>query len=265
MDEFLKGKLSKAKLAELDRMGIDPNIWAEQFVEQSNIHGTKGVFGGTNSYYYDWNNLAAKSKMSEAIHSATRNTIIRRGKADMPFFANNPVLSLVTQFMGWGFAAFNRYTVPLLQRHEANQIIGTVLIAMTASMEGVTRKLARGEEVDLDNENFMAEAFSNSAPFAMLYKTAMFANQFMDNEFLNSMQNDKQRHITAAGLGGGPGLGVLEAYKNIFTMIGTGQYNKNDIAKGVRSIPGMQAWWDYQLQQKFIDSVTEGLPESRAK
>jgi hypothetical protein len=265
MSKYTKGTISKKESAELSRIGLDPERWAKPFMEQVELHGQKGVFGGYDSYFYNWTDKAASVKMSESIHVATRNTIIRKGKADAPFFVNNSVLSLVTQFMGWGFAAFNRYTIPLLQRGEANQIIGTMLMAMVASMEGVTRKLARGEEVDMDDENFMVEAFSNSAPLAMIYKTAMFANQFLDNDFLTSLQNDKQRSITQLGMIGGAGFGVLKDYARVISMIGSNDYNKQDIARLVRAIPGAQAWWAYQIQQKFIDAVTENLPDTRQK
>ncbi len=265
MAQHVNGTISKKGLRELDRIGLNADEWSKTFMEQFSQHGEKGVFGGYQSYYYNWSNSAAKVKMGNAILNGTRNTIIRKGKADAPFFVNNSVLSLVTQFMGWGFAAFNRYTVPLLQRGEANQIIGAVTMAMVASMEGVTRKLARGEEVDMNDENFMVEAFSNSAPFAMLYKSAMFANQFMDNEFLNSMQNDKQRNITQLGMVGGAGFGVLKDYANVIKMFGTQDFNKQDFTKMFRAIPGLTHWWSYQLQQKFLDSVTEGLPEKPEK
>jgi hypothetical protein len=263
MDKHLNGTLKKSERLELDRLGLNPDTWAKPFMDEFGRFGEKGIFGGYQSNFYNWENLEARVKMADSIHIATRNTIIRKGRADAPFFVNNSVLSLVTQFMGWGFAAFNRYTVPLLQRGEVNQIIGTMVIAMTASMEGVTRKLARGEEVDMDDENFIAEAFSNSAPFAMLYKSAMFANQFMDNDFLNSLQNDKQRHITQLGMVGGAGIGVINDYLRVIQMIGTQDFNKADISKAVRAIPGMQSWWMYQLNQKFIDAATEGLPAQR--
>lgn len=263
MNKYLKGSLSKSEAKELSRIGLDPERWAKTFMDEFERHGEKGVFGGYDSYYYNWTNKEASVKMSQTIHSATRNTIIRKGNADAPFWVNNSVLSLVTQFMGWGFAAFNRYTVPLLQRADANQITGTILMAMVASMEGVTRKLARGEEVDFDDENFMVEAFSNSAPLAMIYKTAMFANQFLDNDFLTSLQNDKQRAISQLGMISGAGFGVLKDYARGISMFGTGDYNKQDIARLVRAIPGAQAWWFYQIQQKWLDAATEGLPEIR--
>jgi len=263
MHKFQNGTLSTREAKELSRMGLDPEIWAEPFIKQFNEHGIKGVFGGYDSYFYNWTNRDAKLKMAQTIHTSVRNLIVRRGRADMPLIFNNPVLSLVTQFMGWGFASFNRFTVPLLQRGDANAITGTILMAMVASMEGVTRKIARGEEVDFDDENFMAEAFSNSAPFAMLYKSAMFANQFLDNDFLTSMQNDKQRAISQLGMISGAGFGVIKDYAKVLSMIGSNDYNKQDIAKLVRAIPGTQAWYLYQIQQKFIDAATEGLPERR--
>ncbi len=263
MHKFQNGTLSAKQAKQLSRMGLDPERWSKPFIEQFEQHGTKGVFGGYDSYYYNWTDQAAKLKMAESIRSGTRNIIIRRGKADMPFIFNNDILSLVTQFMGWGFAAFNRYTVPLMQRMDANAITGSILMGMVASMEGITRKLARGEEVDMDDENLIVEAFSNSAPFAMLYKSAMIANQFLDNDFLTSLQNDKQRSISQLGIISGAGFGVIKDYARVLSMIGTNDYNKQDISKLVRVIPGAQAWWLYQMQQKFIDAATEGLPERR--
>src|SRR5690606_4147 len=199
--------------------------------------------GGYRSQYHTWQDFAARNKMADAVRFMVRDTIIKRGAFDQPFIMNNPIMQTWFLFTGWGFAAFNRYTIPLLQRFEANQILGTVLIAGAAAMEGVSRKLARGEEVDMDDEHFFLEAFSNSGVTSMIYKSAMMANALLDNEAMKNLTNDKYKNISVLGSFGGPGLGLLKDYAGVMSMVATGKFNQTDIKKGFRSIPLLQPFY----------------------
>lgn len=263
MEQYKKGKLSQNKINDLERLGIHPDKWADQFVEQSEKFGKKGIFGGRQSYFYEWDNDAAKVKMANAVFIATRDTIIKRGRSDLPLWLNNEYLGVISQFMGWSFAAFNRYTIPLLQRGEANMILGTAAMSLTASTEGMLRKWSRGEEVDLEDENFIAESLGNSAVTSIIYKAAMFSNLFLSTEALEKLKNDKYRGFSFMGAVSGPAFGVLDDYLKATTMFTTQQLNKKEFSRLVLSLPGTQSWMFRRLQNQFIDAVTDGWPETR--
>lgn len=262
MHSYKAGKLSKKKHREMMNIGIDPEKWANRIVDQTSKFGKKGVFGGYQSYYFDWDDIQALNKMSDAIFTGTRDTIIKKGLGDAPLLLqNNEAISLFTQFMGWSFAAFNRYGVPLMQSADARMVAGTALMAMTASMEGITRKISRGEEVDLDDENFFAEAFGNSPATAMIYKATMNANAFLDIDFLNKLQNDKYAGVLKMGALGGPGIGVINDLYQMAQMFTKGDLNKKQFTRGVLAVPGIQAWHSRWIENAFIDAVTQGWPE----
>src|SRR5690606_28221301 len=126
--KHVDGKLTKKEFRVLENAGINPDKWADRFIKSFNDSGgTKGIAGGYRSQYHTWQDFAARNKMADAVRFMVRDTIIKRGAFDQPFIMNNPIMQTWFLFTGWGFAAFNRYTIPLLQRFEANQILGTVL------------------------------------------------------------------------------------------------------------------------------------------
>lgn len=258
--KFQKGKLSEKGMRELDRAGIDPAKWAERMLKQYKSHGKQGLFGSHQSHFFNWSDAEAKVKFSQALYADVNNTIIRRGRVDMPFMFNNHIIATMTQFMGWSFAAFNRYTVPVLQRGEANHLMGALLMGYLGAFEVITRKWARGEEVDLDEINFPAEALANSGVTSLIFKGAMMANAMMGGGVLDKLKTDKYRNQTLQGMIGGPSLGVLGNAYNVLKMIGNNDYNKHDIESGLRSLPIINNAYTYRLMTKFSDTVTDGLP-----
>jgi len=257
------GTINKRQQRNLSRLGIEHEEWSEIFMEQFKEFGEKGLFGGYQSNYYLWSDTAAKNKMGQAILMAVNDTIIKRQVGNEPFWMSNPVMSMVTQFMGWGFSAFNRYTIPFLQRPDAHMIIGTMSLGFIGAMEECLRKWARGEEVDLDNNKLIIGAFSNSAPFVMPYKAAMLANVLLDSKTLEGLKNDKQRGILALGMIGGPAFGYAKDFTTMVQMFGTGKFNEEGFKKGIRVLPFTQWWWTYRMSQAFLGKATEGLPRTK--
>lgn len=263
LDRSAQGKLSERQRQNLSLLGIEAKEWTPVFMEQFKNHGEKGIAGGYQSNYHLWENTAAKNKMSQAILMAVNDTVIKRQAGNEPFWVSNPMMSIVTQFMGWGFSAFNRYTIPFLQRADAHQVIGTVAMGLIGSLEECLRKWARGEEVDLDNDKLIIGAFSNSAPFAMLYKAAMMSNVLLESKTLESLKNDKQRGILALGMIGGPAFGWAKDFTTGLQMFGTGKFNQDGFKKFARTIPATQWWWTYRASNAFLGKLTEGLPRTK--
>lgn len=263
MDRAAEGRLSERQRRNLSLLGIEAEDWAPTFMEQFKAHGEKGIAGGYQSNYHLWEDTAAKNKMAQAMLMAVNDTIVKRQVGNEPFWVSNPMMSLVTQFMGWGFSAFNRYTIPFLQRADAHMVIGTISMGLIGSLEECLRKWARGEEVDLDSDKLIIGAFSNSAPFTMLYKAAMMSNVLMESKTLESLKNDKQRGILALGMIGGPAFGWAKDFTTGLQMFGTGKFNQDGLKKFARTVPGTQWWWTYQASNAFLGKLTEGLPRTK--
>lgn len=263
LDRAAQGKLSERQRRNLSLLGIEAKEWSPVFMEQFKIHGEKGIAGGYQSNYHLWENTAAKNKMSQAILMAVNDTVIKRQVGNEPFWVSNPMMSIVTQFMGWGFSAFNRFTIPFLQRADAHMVIGTVAMGLIGSIEECLRKWARGEEVDLDNDKLIIAAFSNSAPFAMLYKAAMMSNVLLDSKTLERLKNDKQRGILALGMVGGPAFGWAKDFATGLQMFGSGKFNQDGFKKFSRTIPATQWWWTYRAYDAFLGKATERLPRTK--
>jgi len=257
------GKLSEKNRRNLSLLGIEANDWKDTFIKQFNEHGSKGISGGYQSNYYLWGDTAAKNKMGSAINMSVNGTIIKRQVGNEPLALNNPVLSLFTQFMGWGFSSFNRFTIPMLQRADANMVIGAIGMGMMAVLEEISRKWARGEEVDMDSDEMLIAAFSNSAPFVMPYKAAMFANGLMDSDTLNKLKNDKTKNIMQLGMVGGPGLGFLKDFASSTEMFASGKWNQEGFKQAAKMIPGTQWWWTQRMADMIRESYTDGLPKTK--
>ncbi len=260
--KFTNGKASAKSIKYLERYGINAEQWAKRFREQFETHdGHRGVFGGYQSNWADWTDKQAMMKMAQSINMAVADTIIKRGRVDMPFWMNGPAAQVVTQFMGWSFAAFNRFAVPIMQNpFQIQKAYGALLMMTISSFEVVSRKWARGEEVDLEDENFVAEAFANSAPTAMLYKSLMMANTFLRNDVIDKLKTDRYRTLTVSGLMMGPSAGIAQDWANLAIMIGSRDFNQKDIERAVRATPVINNWYTYQLISKVLEAATSGLP-----
>jgi hypothetical protein len=263
MAQAEKGNLSSNNRQKLSMLGIEADEWAAEFNKEFKTHGRKGIAGGYQSYYYNWANTQAKNKMGNAINMAVNGTIIKRQVGNEPFVFSNPIISMVTQFMGWGFSSFNRYTLPMLQKADANMVIGTMGLGMMSVLEEASRKWARGEEVDLDSDEMLIAAFSNSAPFVMPYKAAMLANTFIESDTLNKLKNDKHKNIFQLGLVGGPAFGFVKDFATAVHMFGSGKFNQDGFKKATKMIPGTQWWWTYRMADMLRESFTDGLPKTK--
>jgi hypothetical protein len=128
----------------------------------------------------------------------------------------------------------------------------------------IFRKISRGEEVDMDSDEILKEAFANSGATSLLYKSAQWANAVVggDVEFL---KNDKSRNITQLGMVGGPAIGIGQSIGNVLLMMAQRAWNQEDIAKGARAIPVINQFYTYQIIQDGLDKLTSGLPATRAQ
>ncbi len=263
MFKFKEGTLSKKELTNLLQLGIDPNQWAERFIGQFKQHGgEKTKVGGYYSNYYDWHDSESVVKMGDAIRNGVRQSILKKGIGDAPFWTNDPVWGMVTHLKGWLFAAFNRYTVPTMQRIDSEKALGMGLMLLMGAMVDPLRKWSRGEEYDFsDPKKFAWDTLSNSGVMGIMTDFLQDANVLTHGEFLGNMQNDKYRDRTFLGVLGGPLGGTADDILNVFTSFASGKINQQDMNRFVRLIPFTQAWYLRYLSNKLVEQFD--LPENR--
>lgn len=264
MFDFERGKLKPKDKQALLTYGLDPNKWSKRFVEAfKGAEGESGTLGGHQSYWYRWTDNEAKNQMAKAVHSAVRDTVIKGGLYDSPLISKNPYINLFFSFTGWAFSAFNRFTVPLMQRPDAEKASGMLLMFSLGALEDPLRRWTRGEEADIFDDKWAIKALSNTGVFSLIHSGAMWANAITGREFLQFMENDRQRDRTLTGMLGGPAAGLFDNYWQVATMFASGKINQSDLKRFTRSIPLINAWYLRGLNNKMAETMFGGFPETR--
>ncbi len=261
MHDFKNGTLKPRDREKLLVYGLQPEQWADRFIEGWKSRGKDGNgFGGYQSRYWEWADVEASNRMSQTINKGTRDTIIRRGMFDAPFMLDDPIMAMVFPFKGFLFASMTRYLIPLMQRPDAEKLMGTMLMLSAGAMVSPLRHISRGESPIQDDESMFMNALRDSNVFSFLTETLDDVNLLTGGNLLKGMQNDKYRNRTQAG-SAGPIVGSAYDIAHILTMMGTGNYNQTDIRKMAgMTLPPTQAWYLRGLTNKMLEST--GLPKT---
>ena len=263
MFKFKEGTLSDKEKLILNRFGIPPEEWAERFISSYEKHGGESNgHGGHYSYYYLWDDTHANVKMGEAIRSGVRESVLKKGILDAPFWTNDPAWGLVTYLKGFSFTAFNRYTVPTMQRFDSEKALGMGVMLIMGSLIDPLRKWTRGEKYDFsDHTKFALDAISNSGALGIVMDVLQDANALTHEEFMPKLKNDRYRDRTIEGIFAGPLAGIGNDLVNVFTSFASGKINQKDFNKFVRLIPLSQLWYLRYLSTKLVEGMN--LPENR--
>lgn len=260
MFKFKNGTLKDRELRDLLTTGIDPKIWADRFIE--NYHGAKGekfIGGGHQTYWYNWKDDVVKNRMAKAIQSTVRGSVLKKGLLDAPFMSNDPIIGMLFMLRGYGFAAFARYTIPNMQRIDAQRTMGMAIMLSMGALVDPLRKLSRGEEANLDDDGMFIKALSNSSVLGTLTDIIQDINVFSGDAMFTS--GDRWRDRTIAGVLGGPALGVANDIVTLGRAAGTGRITQSDLQKLLNLTPMAQPWYLRGLTNKFKEA--SGLPQRK--
>lgn len=263
MFRFKEGRLTDKQRIVLNKMGIAPEEWADRFISSFKEHnGEVSGTGGYYSYYYDWTDTGSKLKMGDAIRSGVRASVLKKGLGDAPFWTNDPVWGLITHFKGWLFSAFTRYTIPTMQRLDAEKALGMGVMIMMGSLVDPLRKWSRGEEYDFsDKSKFALDAINNSGVFGILTDVVQDANVLLHGELLGRMKNDRYRDRSIGGMFAGPLGAIADDFSNVLASFASGKINQQDMNKFIRLIPFTQASYLRYLSNKLVEAMD--LPQNR--
>lgn len=264
MLDFQAGKLADKDLKDLLRYGIDPKEWAERFVNEWKARGSDGNgIGGYQSRYWEWKDTEAATRMSGTIMRAVRDTIIRRGTFDAPFAMDNPIVNSVFLFKGYVMASLNRYMVPLMQRPDAQKLIGTMLMMAAGATQNPLRRLVAGQDPIQEDDHMFRNAIRDGGVFSVLGDAYEEAN-FLTNGYLQeSVGNERYRGRTEMGVFNGPIGGMANDMSRVIGMLARNEINQTDLKRIAVNLPFVYSWQMRGLTNKMITSLN--IPETPAQ
>lgn len=261
LKDFKEGKLDPKDKEKLLVSGIQPEIWADRMLNEWKAAGSDGNgFGGYRSKFWEWSDKEAANKMSETLRRGVKDTIIRRGMFDAPFALDDPIIGTMFLFKGWVMASMTRYLTPVMQRPDAEKLIGTMLMLSAGSMVTPMRRLAKGEDPIQDGDNMFWNAMVDGGVFSVITDTLEQVNVLMGGALLKDVKNDRYGQRTIAGFLAGPLGSMGDDMAHIMRMMATGNYNQTDVNKAARLIPFTQSWQFRGFSNKIVES--SGLPKT---
>jgi hypothetical protein len=264
LDASVKGTMTKKESEYLRKYGIDPKVWGERMVKAfKDSQGYKTKLGGYQSKFWEWQDTEAANHFSDAVFRGIKNSIINRGMFDSPFWADNFLGMMFHTFTGWGYASLNRYLIPMLQRPDAQKMLGVALSMGFGAMVSPLRRVIRGEDAVPDNmtdaQRFW-ETINDSNATSEVANVLSWANLLSGDRILGDLKNDKYRNRMRIGAFG-PVVGTVNRMGNIFDALASGEMNQKDALEMAKMLPVTGSIWGYNLSKMLIDKL--GLPPTR--
>lgn len=202
----LDGTLSKKDSLYLRKYGIDPKVWAERMANAyKEAGGFQTKLGGYMSKSWQWQDLEASNVFNDSVFRGIQNTLVWKGMADSPFFADNLLGMFFHTFTGWTYAATNRYLIPALQHPDGEMMLKMLWMMGAGSLVSPMRRIARGEDAwpdDMSPEQHAYEAWSDSGVFSTISNVLNIANFLSNDKLLGDLKNDKYRNRVKTGIFG---------------------------------------------------------------
>lgn len=264
MADHLNGTLSNEERIAMAHYGLDVERDAKVFLDQ--MKEAEGWNKGRQyqSMYWRWSDHEAMIKMSDAMRRAVRDTVVNSDRFSSPYWTQSPLTSMVFMFHGWAYNAFNRYAVPLMQRPQAEAMIGATIMVGLSMMAPPLLRLANGKDFFKDDETWYQEAFQGLEYSGLLgpnWDLLANLNKFFGDPFFAS--TEKRTGFDPHGAINGPVLGTMFGVGDAIAHGAKGDMTQGDLRKLSRIMPGRSHVALRQLFDYFIEQ--SGLPRKRPK
>lgn len=261
MHDYLKGSLKPKDKEKLLVYGLDPEKWAQKFVDNWKAAGSDGNgFGGYQSRFWEWGDKEAANLMAESVMRGTRDTVIRRGMFDAPFALDDPFIGTMFMFKGWVMASMTRYTVPLMQRPDSEKLIGAMLMLSAGALVTPLRRIAKGEDPIQEDDNMFLNALIDGGVLSLPMDIIETMNVLSGGAIMKDIKNDRFVNRSIAGLLAGPVAGIGDDIAHVIRMAASGHANQADLNRAARLIPLLQSWQLRGFSNKMVEST--GLPKT---
>lgn len=267
LHKSVEGALTEKESLYLRKYGIDPKKWGDRMVNAfKDAEGFKTEVGGYVSKFWQWQDLEASNEFSRAVFRGIQNTLVWKGMADSPFFADNALGMFFHTFTGWGYAATNRYLIPSLQHPDGALLLKMAWMGSAGALVSPTRRMSRGEEAwpdDMTDAQRAYEAFSDSGVFSNVSNVLNMANLLSSDKLLGDLKNDKFRNRAITGLFGMSDVlsSTASRISDVLRMAAHNEWNEKDMKTAAHMLPITGAMYGHYISDKFIES--RGLPRNR--
>jgi hypothetical protein len=262
MMDHLEGKLKPKDRKDLLKYGLDPDKYAQKFVDEWKAAGSDGNgFGGFMSRYWEWKDLEASNQMSKALMRASKDVAIRRGMFDAPFAMDDPLVNSLFLFKGYTFASITRYLAPLLQRPDFDKVLGTMLMMAAGATQNPLRRIVNGQDPLEEDDNMFRNAVRDGGVFSILGDTYEDLNFLTSSVFQDTVNNERYRNRLEMGVFNGPIGGIANDMSRVIGMAASGDYNQQDMKRLITLVPLAYSWQFREIHNKMLEGL--GLPKNR--
>lgn len=230
----------------------------DRILAQVEEHGTE-VDGAFIANYTKWKDFEASEFMLNGIQQEVQSVILTPNYYDVPFAFHDPVVGALTMFWSYGFASTNARLIPLLQRPDAQMIMGEILGMSLAAWVNPLREAVSGREPDTSPKALLASAITNGAPGGVFMDLFNRVNASFDMPFLKEFRTDRYQGKGMGTLFGGA-LGSLG--DNIATAVNmflSGQISESALRRTLKAVPYASSWWLREQVNAMIEA--QGLPK----
>lgn len=267
MEKAAKETLTNKESLYLRKYGLDPKKWADRmFKAYEESEGFKTAAGGYMSNFWKWQDMEASNEFSKAVFRGVQNTLVWKGMADSPFFADNMLGMFFHTFTGWGYAATNRYLIPSLQHPDGELLLKMIWMYGAGSLVSPTRRMARGESAypeDMTWQQKAYEAFTDSGVFSIIGNVLNIANFLSHDKLLGKLKNDKFTNRAQTGVFGISDVMSSTAGRisDVLGMASHNEWNEKDMKTAAHMLPITGAMYGHWGSDKMIESMN--LPRNR--
>lgn len=262
---FKKGTLTAAQKTKMARYGIQIEDWADRFIKgYKESEGWKVGRSGYQSQYFKWTDHEAVARMSMSIRRAVHDSVVNGNIFQSPLWSNSPLGSMVFMFHGWAYNAFNRYTVPLLQRPDAEHILGAMFLVGFSMMADPLLRMANGKEPFKDDATWFDASLKGLEYSGLLgptWEVLANINKGMGYPVFPAMQTERSKGYNKWGAFAGPVAGMIMDIADVTGHGIKGNLTQGDARKAARMTPLLGHVLLRGQVNKFIES--SGLPASR--
>ena len=252
------GALSKTLNNKMLHYGIDVSEWSERFIRNYKDAGGWEMSGGHQSQYYKWNDLEASNRMAMSMRRMVHDTVVNKNAFTSPYWTNNPFLSMVFLFHGWAYGALTHYSVPLMQRPDAENMLGLISVIGLSLLSEPLKRISNGLEPYEDDTSWFDESYKAIDYSGILGPYASYLqdiNNIFGGSLIPHLQSEKYANRYGAGQFLGPVAGYLGDIVNTAKHGYKGDFTTQDLKRTERLLPFSSHIAVRGMINKYMDSL----------
>ena len=261
-----KGTITLKQQQKMARYGIQIEDWSDRFIKGYKESGGWEMNGAHYSKYYNWADAEASNRMALSMRRMVQDTIVNRNVFSSPYWSNNPFLGMIFMFHGWAYGALNHYTIPLMQRPDAQNVLGAMTVIGLSLMVDPIKRVVAGKEAYTDDDSWFTEAYKALdysgivGPYAEWFEDI---NSALGHPIMKSFQSERYKNRPVGIGAAGPIAGYLNDVLGTVKHGLKGDWTENDVKRAERLLPFSSSPIISGILNKYISSFN--LPQKRSQ